>query len=100
MAKNRLDWVSMLLKEVTCVRATTLRNQFYYKLNQIFATMQKKQFNNRPKFERLSDKEWQEATNSVKQLVKWRLSGSKTCSGAHSESVLGMPAEDYYVGEV
>ena len=98
--KNRLDWVSMLLKEVTCARATKLRNQFYYKLNQYFATMQKKQFNNRPKFERLSDEEWQEATNSVKQLVKWRLSGSKTCSGAHSESVLGMPAEDYYVGEV
>lgn len=45
------------------------------------------------------DKEWQDATESVKQLVKWRLSGSKQCSGAHSENVLGMPAVDYYVGE-
>jgi hypothetical protein len=62
--------------------------------------MQKKEINNRPKFERLTDKEWQEATESVKQLVKWRLSGSKQCSGAHSENVLGMPAEDYYVGSV
>lgn len=59
----------------------------------------KKIINNGPKFDRLTDREWQEATNSVKQLVKWRLNGSKTCSGAHSESVLGMPAEDYYVGE-
>ena len=64
-----------------------------------FKTMKKKQFDNRPKFDRLTDKEWLEATNSVKQLVKWRLGGSKTCSGAHSENVLGMPAEDYYVGE-
>ena len=61
--------------------------------------MQKKGINNRPKFDRLTDKEWLEATNSVKQLVKWRLGGSKQCSGAHSENVLGMPAEDYYVGE-
>ena len=68
-------------------------------LIQFFKTMKKKQFDNRPKFDRLTDKEWQEATNSVKQLVKWRLSGSKQCSGAHSENVLGMPAEDYYVGE-
>lgn len=97
MAKNRRDWVSMLLKEVTCARATILK-QLYYKLNQFFATM-KKIINNGPKFDRLTDRECQEATNSVKQLVKWRLSGSKTCSGAHSESVLGMPAEDYYVGE-
>lgn len=59
----------------------------------------KKTINNGPKFDRLTDREWQEATNSVKQLVKWRLSGSKTCSGAHGESVLGMAAEDYYEGE-
>ena len=41
----------------------------------------KKIINNGPKFDRLTDREWQEATNSVKQLVKWRLNGSKTCSG-------------------
>lgn len=61
--------------------------------------MKKKTINNGPKFERLSDEEWQEATQSVKQLVKWRLGGSKQCSGAHSESILGMPAVDFYVGE-
>ena len=31
--------------------------------------MQKKEINNRPKFDRLTDKEWQEATNSVRHLV-------------------------------
>lgn len=61
--------------------------------------MKKKEFDNGPKFRRLTDQEWLEATNSVKQLVKWRLGGSKQQSGAHSESMLGMPAEDYYVGE-
>lgn len=98
MAKNRLDWVSMLLKEVTCARATTSEINFITNSIIFFATM-KKIINNGPNFDRLSDEEWQTATNSVKQLVKWRLGGSKTCSGAHSENVLGMPAEDYYVGE-
>ena len=61
--------------------------------------MKKKQFNNRPKFDRLTDEEWQEATNSVKQLVKWRLGGSKQCLGAHRECILGVPTPNYYVGE-
>ena len=64
-----------------------------------FSHHEKKIIDNRPKFDRLTDKEWQDATESVKQLVKWRLNGSKQCSGAHSESTLGMPAVDYYVGE-
>jgi len=61
--------------------------------------MTKKTINNGPKFDRLTDQEWQEATESVKKLVKWRLNGSKQSTGAHSESILGMPAPDYYVGE-
>lgn len=86
MAKNHLEWVSMLLKTVL----THLK---------VFRRMNKKHFDNKPRLARVSDREWQEATESVKQLVKWRLFGNKLSSGAHSESVRGMPAEDYYVGE-
>lgn len=35
MAKNLLEWVSMLLKEVTCARATSLDKQKYYKTHKI-----------------------------------------------------------------
>lgn len=35
MAKNHRDWVSMLLKEVTCARATSLDKQKYYKTHKI-----------------------------------------------------------------
>ena len=61
--------------------------------------MEKKKFDNKLRLARVTNKEWLDATKSVKQLITWRLFGSKQCSGAHSEMVLGMPAEDYYVGE-
>lgn len=49
---------------------------------------------------RVGNKEWQDAIDQVKRLIDWRLYGSKANgSGAHSETVLGMPAVDHYVGE-
>lgn len=66
---------------------------------QLFFKMKKQKFDNKARLGKVSNKEWLEATESVKRLITWRLFGSKQCSGAHSESILGMPAEDYYVGE-
>ena len=61
--------------------------------------MKKQKFDNKPRLARVTNKEWQDATESVKQLITWRLFGGKQRSGAHSEMVLGMPAVDHYVGE-
>lgn len=61
--------------------------------------MKKQKFDNKPRLARVTNKEWLDATESVKRLITWRLFGGKQCSGAHSEMVLGMPAPDYYVGE-
>ena len=45
MAKNLLEWVSMLLKEVTCARATTLDKQKYYKTHKrSFSQYEKKDY--------------------------------------------------------
>lgn len=61
--------------------------------------MEKKKFDNKPRLSRVSDKEWLKAMEAVKRLITWRLFGSKQCSGAHSEMLLGMNAVDYYLGE-
>lgn len=51
------------------------------------------------RLKKVSNKEWLDAMDKVKRLIAWRLYGCKQCSGAHSEMALGLPAEDYYVGE-
>lgn len=62
--------------------------------------MEKKKFDNMPRLARVGNKEWQDAIDQVKRLIDWRLYGSKANgSGAHSETVLGMPAVDHYLGE-
>lgn len=64
-----------------------------------FCTMKHLNSKQKERLEKVSKKEWQQAMDEVKRLVNWRLYGSKTCSGAHSETLLGMPAADHYVGE-
>lgn len=51
------------------------------------------------RLKKVSNKEWLDAMNEVKRLIAWRLYGCKQYSGAHSEMALGLPAEDYYLGE-
>ena len=55
-------------------------------------------YDNSERLETVSDKQWREALDELTAYLRWRLKG-RTQRGAHSERELGMPAEDYYVGE-
>lgn len=48
MAKNLHEWVSMLLKEETCARATPLDKQKYYKTQKIRFSHHAKERNQQP----------------------------------------------------
>lgn len=100
MAKNLLEWVSMLLKEVTCAYVAPNRKNNFILTQKRFIVMNKLSSKTKARLANVSDSEWLDAIDQVKRLIAWRLFGSKANgSGAHSEMVLGMPAEDYYVGE-
>ena len=50
------------------------------------------------RIQRISDAEWSEAIKKLGVYILYKIRG-KTKYGAHSESVLGMSALDYYTGE-